>query len=139
MVCRIKDGECFTLYFGEIKMIARLKSLTAHDDFRRYGANTAWLFGEKILRMIVGLPSPEYQYTFGALQVTFRKNETAQENTREQIVTLLKENPKYTKNDLMRILNKADGTIKEHLANLKNEDILKRVGSTKNGYWEVKQ
>jgi ATP-dependent DNA helicase RecG len=86
-----------------------------------------------------GLPSLQYRYTFGAVQVTFHKKETAQENTREQIVTLLQENPKYTKNDLMKILNKADGTIKQHLANLKNEGILKRIGSTKNGYWEVKQ
>ncbi len=81
-------------------MIARLKSLTAHDGFRRYGANTAWMFSE-------------------------------------QIITLLKKNPKYANNDLMRILNKADGTIKEHLANLKNEGILKRVGSTKNGHWKI--
>lgn len=36
-------------------MIARLKSLTSHSGFRRYGANTAWLFAEKIIRMFVGL------------------------------------------------------------------------------------
>ncbi|MDO9207671.1 MAG: flippase [Sulfuricurvum sp.] len=36
-------------------MITRLKSLTSHSGFRRYGANTAWLFGERILRMFVGL------------------------------------------------------------------------------------
>ena len=84
-----------------------------------------------------GLPSPEYKYTFGAVQVTFHKQETAQENTREQIIQLLQQYPKYTKNDLMRILNKGDGTIKEHLAKLKASGILKRVGSTKNGYWEI--
>lgn len=37
----------------------------------------------------------------------------------------------------MRILNRADATIKEHLSKLKKEGILRRVGSTKNGYWEV--
>lgn len=36
-------------------MIARLKSLTSHSGFRRYGANTAWMFSEQILRMIAGL------------------------------------------------------------------------------------
>jgi len=50
---------------------------------------------------------------------------------------LLKENPRCTKNNLMQILNKADGTIKEHLTNLKKEGIIKRIGSTKNGYWKV--
>ena len=38
----------------------------------------------------------------------------------------------------MEKLNKADGTIKEHLSNLKKDGIIKRVGSTKSGYWKVK-
>ena len=63
--------------------------------------------------------------------------ETAQENTKDRILELLQQNPKYTKADLMKILEKADGTIKEHIANLKKEAKLKRVGSTKSGYWEV--
>ncbi len=37
----------------------------------------------------------------------------------------------------MTMLNKADGTIKEHLSNLKKEGKLQRVGSTKSGYWKV--
>ncbi len=37
------------------KGIAFKKQLLAHEGFRRYGANTAWLMGEKILRMFVGL------------------------------------------------------------------------------------
>ena len=36
-------------------MITRIKSLTSHAGFRRYGANTAWMFSEQILRMIAGL------------------------------------------------------------------------------------
>lgn len=36
-------------------MIARLKAITSHSGFRRYGANTAWLFAEKIIRMVAGL------------------------------------------------------------------------------------
>jgi len=40
-------------------VISRLKNLTnralTHQGFMRYFANTSWLFGEKILRMIVGL------------------------------------------------------------------------------------
>ena len=63
--------------------------------------------------------------------------ETNQETTREKIIGLLKLNPKYTKEDLKRELNRGDSTIKEHLANLKKDAIIKRVGSTKSGYWEV--
>jgi len=36
-------------------VINKIKALKNHTGFRRYGANTVWLFGEKILRMIVGL------------------------------------------------------------------------------------
>ena len=36
-------------------MIKKLKSLKNHQGFMKYFKNTSWLFGEKILRMIVGL------------------------------------------------------------------------------------
>ncbi len=36
-------------------MIKRLKALTDHTGFRRYGANTLWVFGEKIIRMMISL------------------------------------------------------------------------------------
>ena len=36
-------------------MIAKLKSLKNHQGFRKYFANTSWLFAEKILRMVVGI------------------------------------------------------------------------------------
>ena len=63
--------------------------------------------------------------------------ETAQETTKDKIIFLLKNNPKITKEDIMKKLNKADGTIKQHLANLKKEGILKRIGSTRSGYWKI--
>ena len=36
-------------------MKAKLKSLKNHQGFMKYFKNTSWLFGEKILRMVVGL------------------------------------------------------------------------------------
>lgn len=36
-------------------LTTKLKSLQNHQGFMRYFANTSWLFGEKILRMVVGL------------------------------------------------------------------------------------
>lgn len=36
-------------------MITKLRALKNHEGFMRYFRNTSWLFGEKILRMIVGL------------------------------------------------------------------------------------
>ncbi len=68
-----------------------------------------------------------------------KSDEGAQKNTQEMILELLRENPKYTKKDLMNILNKADGTIKKHLSNLQKEGRLKRVNGRKFGHWEVKK
>ncbi len=36
-------------------MISKLKTLKQHQGFMKYFKNTSWLFGEKILRMVVGL------------------------------------------------------------------------------------
>lgn len=37
------------------KINHRFQDLIIHRGFRRYFANTSWLFAEKILRMVVGL------------------------------------------------------------------------------------
>ena len=71
------------------------------------------------------------------VQVSFVKEESTQEKTRDKIIELLKANPMYTRQDLMQELNKADATIKKHLERLKRDGKLKRVGSTKAGHWEV--
>lgn len=63
--------------------------------------------------------------------------ETAQETTAQKILILLKEYPKMTRKELVTKLNKADGTIKQHIENLKESGQLKRVGSTKSGSWLV--
>lgn len=36
-------------------MISKIKALRTHQGFMKYFKNTSWLFGEKILRMVVGL------------------------------------------------------------------------------------
>ncbi len=74
------------------------------------------------------------------LEKTAQKEaKTAPKNTQEMILDLLRKNSKYTKKDLMRILNKADGTIKTHLANLQKKGRLKRVNGRKFGHWEVQE
>jgi len=37
------------------KVVDRIYSLASHQGFKRYFANTSWLFAEKVLRMVVGL------------------------------------------------------------------------------------
>ena len=91
-----------------------------------------------------GIQEPEFSEIQKGFKVTVFKyplkettQETTQETTKDKIIHLLIENPNYTKQDLMRLLNKGDATIKEHLSRLKREGRLDRVGSTKSGHWKV--
>ena len=99
----------------------------------KYGSGITRIRKECTLHKVKDPVFEEFQHGFRV--VLFK--EPTQENTKEKIIQLLKENGYYTKNDLMNILGKADGTIKEHIANLKKEGVLERVGSTKSGYWKV--
>jgi len=67
-----------------------------------------------------------------AIRKTTRKIQT-----REQIFALLSKNPNMTREDLARTLSKSPNTIKGHIAKLKSEGRIKRIGSDRNGYWDV--
>ncbi len=62
---------------------------------------------------------------------------TQKTRTRDQILALLSKNPNMTREDLARALAKSPNTIKGHIAKLKAAERLKRIGSDRNGYWEV--
>jgi predicted HTH transcriptional regulator len=69
--------------------------------------------------------------------VTAQKNLRVDDLNRGQILGVLKQNPQATRNELSRLLKKSPNTIKEHIARLKDEGRLKRIGSDRSGYWEV--
>jgi ATP-dependent DNA helicase RecG len=62
---------------------------------------------------------------------------TQKATTREQILERLRKNPGMTRSDLALQLSKSENTIKQHLARLKAEGRLKRMGSDRSGYWKV--
>lgn len=99
---------------------------------------------EECLKM--GLPEPSYEYSFHSVNLTFHKpqaeqqlpaQETAQETTAERLIAIIKQNPHITRKEMVEKLNKADGTIKQHLDNLKKTGVLTRVGSNKSGVWQI--
>ncbi len=57
--------------------------------------------------------------------------------TAQSIIDILVSNPNATRTQICSILGKADGTIKEHLANLQARGIIERVGSDFGGHWKV--
>jgi ATP-dependent DNA helicase RecG len=62
---------------------------------------------------------------------------TAPKSTRDRIILLLRQDPRLTKQDLMRMLGKASGTIKEHIRILQKEGDIRHIGPAKGGHWEV--
>jgi predicted HTH transcriptional regulator len=53
------------------------------------------------------------------------------------ILSLLKENPSYTKEELAEKIGKSRATVTRILSKLVDEGKIKRVGSNKTGHWEI--
>ena len=64
---------------------------------------------------------------FDAIKSSVKSSAVSSVNTEGKILSLLKQNPRYTIKELSNI------------SNLKNKDRLKRVGSARKGYWEIKE
>lgn len=63
---------------------------------------------------------------------TLKLNETD-----NKVIKILKEHPEYTKGQMAEINGKGARTIQRSLDKLKENGKLVRIGSKKNGYWEV--
>ncbi len=127
---------------GKYRSIPR--NLQIADVFK--SANIIEKYGSGVKRVIsifkdCNLREPLFETTMGGILVTVYK-ETTQEmirkgSTKEKIIKAIKENQSITREELAIITNVSANAIKQHLANLKNNGILKRTGSTKSGHWEV--
>ena len=87
-----------------------------------------------------GLGQPAFEELQEGFRVTIyiaTQKTTQKFSTKEHILRLLKENPRLTRAELATMLGKSEHTIKEHIAQLKKKGVLRRVGSDRNGYWEV--
>ncbi len=63
--------------------------------------------------------------------------ETKKLSTKEKIIEALKKDGSLTREDLADVVGVSANAVKQHLSKLKTENKIKRVGSTKSGYWEV--
>ena len=63
--------------------------------------------------------------------------ETAQETTQEKIINLIKKNPAITQVEMAKILDLTRDGISYNIKILKEKGMIERVGSTKNGIWNV--
>lgn len=66
-----------------------------------------------------------------------KSGNTTRETVREDIIMLMKEYPEITAKEMAIQLHVTEDGIRFHIKNMKKEGILKRIGSTKKGEWEV--
>ena len=58
--------------------------------------------------------------------------------TQEKIINLIRENPKITQIEMAQKLNLTRDGVSYNIKNLKENGIIERIGSTKNGEWKIK-
>lgn len=58
--------------------------------------------------------------------------------TREEIVNIIKENPKVTMREIATKTGLTPKGVEYHIRNMRKEGVLQRVGSINSGSWEIK-
>ena len=114
-------------------------------------------FGEGVDRMFkemenAGLPAPEYSDNVFMLNVTIRNGAINEKSgvingaingainlssTERAGLEAIIDTPNITKEKLQIVTSLGKGTIDRAIKTLKEKEIIKRVGSNKNGYWEM--
>jgi Fic family protein len=75
---------------------------------------------------------------YKAVVNTISTQENTQENTQEKILSAININPKITRIQLAKQLNRTPDSIKHHLQTLTKKGLIKHTGSTKSGEWIIK-
>jgi ATP-dependent DNA helicase RecG len=70
-------------------------------------------------------------------ETTQEQPQTTQETTQEQILTLLKARPSITRRELAAKLNITADGVKYHLQKMSAAGVIRHVGPTKSGHWEI--
>ena len=98
--------------------------------------------------MIKCYPSKKYMELFKKLnennvQINVHKNVQINQNKKltkveNKILQIIIENPNITQVNIAKEIDTTTKTVQRAIAKLKNNEIIKRVGSNKKGYWEIK-
>ncbi len=96
-----------------------------------WGRGTIKIFNEAKSAKI---PVPIFRYEDNGFYVVFNFVEAS---VQQQVVDLIKEDPKITIAEMGNNLNTSIRTMNRILTGLKDEKIIKRSGSKKEGFWEI--
>ena len=101
-------------------------------------------WGRGISLILSKEPDADFKEVGRQFIVTFKRKATipktrekAREKTREKIISLIKENPRITTQELADKTGLSPKGVEWNLKKLKDETTLKRVGGRKEGHWEI--
>jgi len=131
---------------------SRLRNPLIAKVFYYAGFIDAW--GRGILNIIEllkdnGMDKPGFEQSGGSFRIIFKRDVTPLvtpsvtppvklTELEEKIFTEIKKNPKISRNNIAEQLGIKLDTVKEYINKLKKKGVLKRVGKTSAGYWEIK-
>ena len=119
--------------FKDLDMVEHLGS--GMNRILSYYKKENFILNEIFLRVIFYSNHDKIETTQETTQKTTQ--EVKKLSTKEKIILKLKEDGTLTREELAKLIGVSSNAIKQHLSKLKNEDKIKRVGSTKAGYWKV--
>ena len=108
--------------------------------------------GTGIIRILKSYSKDVYEFSDNFIRVNFKfksskslynlpkavsENNHLLTETQENIIKLIKKNNRITQRKISNILGINITTVARNLKELKNQDIIKRNGSNKNGQWEI--
>ncbi|MBF0451142.1 MAG: putative DNA binding domain-containing protein [Candidatus Magnetomorum sp.] len=70
-------------------------------------------------------------------QTTQENEKTTQQMTQKRILSYIKEKPEVTRRELAEKVGISSNGVKYHLKKLKGKGIIRHVGATKKGHWEI--
>lgn len=63
--------------------------------------------------------------------------QTGGQTTIDEVLRLIKENPKITRNALSKTLCIATSAVQKHINRLKSDGVIRRIGGDYGGHWEI--
>lgn len=80
---------------------------------------------------------PKREEVFPVTQTAGEKTPETTQKTTQKILTIIRENPNITREELAKLLGITSDGVKYHLDNLRKKRVIKRIGGRKEGHWEV--
>jgi len=95
--------------------------------------------GSGISRIRSLVPDVKFEITSNWFRVVFKRTklEYEPEIGSEKIMRLIRENPSISAREISLIISISQRAVEKHIAKLKMEGKIRRIGPDKGGYWEV--